>query len=87
MGRTQVYLGEQELALLAEAARDTGASRSALIRRAVRRTYRFPVNGGKTPGTWRPARAVSPAADSPDEEYVDVIRGGLNERLRTLGVE
>ena len=30
---------DQELALLDEAARATGASRSALIRRAVRRTF------------------------------------------------
>ena len=39
MSRTQVYLGEDELALLERASRDTGASRSELIRRAVRTTF------------------------------------------------
>jgi uncharacterized protein (DUF1778 family) len=39
MPRTYVYLGKEELALLDEAARATGASRSAFIRPAVRRTF------------------------------------------------
>jgi len=39
MGRTQIYLTDEELRLLDERARATGASRSALIRRAVQATY------------------------------------------------
>ena len=39
MRRTQVYLGDDELELLDRAARATGASRSELIRRAIRRTH------------------------------------------------
>lgn len=39
MGRTQIYLTDQELHLLDEQGRATGASRSALIRRAVQATY------------------------------------------------
>ena len=86
MGRTQVYLGEQELALLAEAARDTGASRSALIRRAVRRAY-GPLSKAEklralqaSAGSWS-GRSFTGA------EYVDAIRGDLNERLRAHGME
>jgi metal-responsive CopG/Arc/MetJ family transcriptional regulator len=39
MGRTQIYLNADELKLLDEQARATGASRSALIRRAVQAAY------------------------------------------------
>jgi metal-responsive CopG/Arc/MetJ family transcriptional regulator len=39
MGRTQIYLTDDELQLLDEQARATGASRSSLIRRAVQATY------------------------------------------------
>jgi predicted transcriptional regulator len=39
MGRTQIYLGDDELELLDRVARTTGASRSELIRRAVRSTF------------------------------------------------
>ena len=37
--RTQVHLDNKELAPLDRAARETGASRSELTRRAIRRTY------------------------------------------------
>ncbi|MBX5488217.1 MAG: CopG family transcriptional regulator, partial [Mycolicibacterium hassiacum] len=36
VARTQVYLGEEELAILERASRTSGASRSELIRRAIR---------------------------------------------------
>jgi metal-responsive CopG/Arc/MetJ family transcriptional regulator len=39
MGRTQVYLTDDELELLDAKGRETGASRSALIRRAIQSTY------------------------------------------------
>ena len=39
MGRTQIYLGEDELELLDRESRTTGASRSELIRRAVRSAF------------------------------------------------
>ncbi len=86
MGRTQVYLGEEELALLAEAARATGASRSALIRRAVRRTF-GPLSKAEK------LRALEASAGSwsgrnfTGAEYVDAIRGDLNERLRALDIK
>lgn len=86
MGRTQVYLGDEERALLDRAAQATGASRSELIRRAVRRTYGTLSTADKllaieaTAGSW---------SDYPytGAEYVDAIRGDLNERLRKLGLE
>jgi Arc/MetJ-type ribon-helix-helix transcriptional regulator len=85
MGRTQVYLGQEELALLARAATETGASRSELIRRAIRRTF-----GEDSPesrlealhrsaGAWKRRRFTG-------SEYVDALRGDLNERLRRVGL-
>lgn len=86
MGRTQVYLGDEELELLDRVGRATGASRSELIRRAVRRTF-----GEKTVAEKLQALDVS-AGSWADRgftgaEYVDAIRGDLNERLRRLGLE
>lgn len=86
MGRTQIYLGDEELELLDRVGRATGASRSELIRRAVRRTFGERTNAEKvqalqaSAGSWR---------DRPftGAEYVDTIRGDLNERLRRLGLE
>lgn len=87
MARAQVYLGEGELELLERASRDTGASRSELIRRAVRTTFGEQGKDDKlralkaSAGAWR-SRRTSGA------EYVDALRGGdLNERLARLGVK
>lgn len=85
MGRTQVYLGEDELELLDEVARATGASRSELIRRAVRSTFGERTRAEKlrgldaSAGSWQ-RRSFTGA------EYVDAMRGDLNERLRRLGL-
>ncbi len=86
VGRTQIYLGDEELGLLDRAARSTGATRSELIRRAVRGTF-----GQKT----KPERlrALDASAGSwsgrtwTGAEYVDALRGDLNERLRRFGLE
>jgi Arc/MetJ-type ribon-helix-helix transcriptional regulator len=86
MPRTQVYLEDTELELLERAGRATGASRSELIRRAVRSAYGEPDKDERlrilqeTAGIWR---------DRPftGAEYVDAIRGDLNERLKRLGFE
>jgi len=83
--RTQVYLGDAELALLDNAVRITGASRSELIRRAVRRTF-------GTMSTTDKLQALDAAAglwadrSFTGAEYVDAIRGDLDERLRNLGL-
>jgi hypothetical protein len=86
VGRTQIYLGAEERKLLDRAARLTGASRSELIRRAVRSTF-----GEKTKE--ERLRALEHSAGSWKDrsftgaEYVEMIRGDLNERLRRLGIE
>ena len=86
MGRTQIYLGDEELDLLDRVARATGASRSELIRRAVRSTFGEKTKAEKilaldaSAGSWSGRRFTG-------AEYVDAIRGDLNERLRRLGLE
>lgn len=86
MGRTQVYLGEDELALLDRAAQASGATRSELIRRAVRSTF-----GERTKAERLRALDASAGAWSGRQQtgadYVDTLRGDLNERLRRLGLE
>lgn len=81
-----MYLGEAELDALDRAARETGASRSELIRRAVRRTYGRPSLEERLDAVRRTAGIW---ADRPftGAEYVDAIRGDLNERLRRLGFD
>jgi Arc/MetJ-type ribon-helix-helix transcriptional regulator len=86
MGRTQIYLGDDELELLDRVARATGASRSELIRRAVRSTFGERTQDEKvralqaSAGSWRDRGFTG-------SEYVDAIRGDLNERLSRLGLE
>lgn len=86
VGRTQIYLGEEELELLDRVARATGASRSELIRRAVRSTFGERTKAEKlraldaSAGSWGARRFTG-------TQYVDTIRGDLNERLRRLGLE
>lgn len=87
VSRTQVYLGENELELLERASRDTGASRSELIRRAVRATFGAQSKDERlraleaSAGGWSGGRRTG-------ADYVDALRGGdLNERLARLGVK
>lgn len=85
MGRTQIYLGDEELALLDRASAATGASRSELVRRAVRNLYGDKSKQDRltalraSAGTWT-GRSFSGA------EYVDAIRGDLNKSLRERGL-
>jgi Ribbon-helix-helix protein, copG family len=86
VSRTQVYLGEEELELLDQAALATGASRSALIRRAVRESFGTTTKADKlralraSAGSWK-GRNFTGA------EYVDATRGDFNDRLRRLGLQ
>jgi hypothetical protein len=86
MGRTQVYLGSDELELLDRVARVTGASRSELVRRAVRSTFGQPTKADKldalaaSAGSWRGRTFTG-------SEYVDAVRSNLDERLARLGLE
>jgi hypothetical protein len=85
MARTQIYLGEEELELLDRAAHAIGASRSELIRRAVRESF-------GTKDKAERGRALAASAGSwqgrgfTGSEYVDAIRGDLNDRLQRLGL-
>jgi hypothetical protein len=86
VNRTQIYLGTDELELLDRVAHLTGASRSELVRRAVRSTFGQPTKADKlqalaaSAGSWRGRRFTG-------SEYVDSIRGDLNDRLSRLGLE
>ncbi|MBS1878908.1 MAG: CopG family transcriptional regulator [Actinobacteria bacterium] len=87
VSRTQVYLGSEELALLDRASLESGASRSELIRRAVRATFGEGDRDERlralraSAGSWRGRRKSG-------AEYVEAVRGGdLNERLARLGVK
>jgi Arc/MetJ-type ribon-helix-helix transcriptional regulator len=91
MVRTQIHLAEEDIELLDRARRATGASRSELIRRALRRVY-GPSAAEGTPeerladlraaaGAWKDRRFTG-------EEYVRAIRSGdMNANLRRLGIE
>jgi Arc/MetJ family transcription regulator len=86
VSRTQIYLGEEELELLDQAAQATGASRSALIRRAVRESFGTTTKADKlqalraSAGSWK-------GRDFTGAEYVDATRGDLNDRLHRLGLQ
>jgi hypothetical protein len=87
VNRTQIYLGDGELELLDRASRETGATRSELIRRAVRTTFgeqdkhqRVQAIRGSA-GSWRGRRESG-------AEYVDALRRGRpDERLFRLGLK
>jgi Arc/MetJ-type ribon-helix-helix transcriptional regulator len=87
MARTQVYLGDDELELLDRASRDSGASRSELIRRAVRATFGERCRDDKLQALQSTAGGWS-GRDETGAEYVDALRSGdLNDRLAKLGVK
>lgn len=82
IGRTQIYLGKEELELLDHAARETGASRSELIRRAIRARYRFEDRAALTEEARAALRELAGIwKDRPftTEQYIRAIRDG--ERL------
>lgn len=88
--RTQVYLTEHELELLAAAEAASGASRSELIRRAIRAKYGSPERSKEERrANLRAAAGIWKDRPFNTEEYIRAIRGegGMNERLRRIGVE
>ncbi len=81
MARTQIYLADEDVERLDAAAAATGASRSELIRRAIRSRYPRPVDRGGTPEERR-ANIMAAAGiwkDRPftTEQYLHAIRRGL----------
>jgi Arc/MetJ-type ribon-helix-helix transcriptional regulator len=83
--RTQITLNDEEVGLLDRAAMESGASRSELIRRAIRTTYGTRSKEERlaalkrSAGSWR-------RRDFTGADYVDGVRGDLNERLSRLGL-
>ncbi len=83
--RTQITLTDEEIELLDRAAKTTGASRSELIRRAIRSAYGSRSKEERTialkrsAGSWR-GRGFT------GSDYVDAVRGDLNDRLSRLGL-
>ncbi len=86
MGRTQIYLGQDEIELLDREARASGASRSELIRRAVRKTFGEATRAERlraleeSAGAWGERRQKG-------ADYADERRGDLDDRLERQGVE
>jgi hypothetical protein len=83
MHRTQIYLDDQEVSALEAAAVRTGASRSELIRRAIRAQY------GEQPTVSR-LKAIRSSAGTwtgrnyTGSQFVDSLRGDVNDRLARL---
>lgn len=85
--RTQIYLGDEEIEALDREAERTGASRSELIRRAVRARYGVPSLDKearlaalkRSAGAWKNFPMTG-------AEYVDMVRHGSKERRERLGL-
>jgi predicted transcriptional regulator len=85
MVRTQIHLSDDDIALLDGIARATGASRSELIRRAVRRQY-GEASLGERKARARRAFGAWKDREFTGDEYVRAVRSGdMNENLRRLG--
>lgn len=87
MIRTQIHLSDEDVALLDRVAVETGASRSELIRRAIRAQYASP---GRYVEDWREVLASTAGAwkgrTFTGEQYERAIRrGDMNENLRRIG--
>jgi len=84
MGWMQICLGDEEPELLDRVSRTTGASRSELIRRAVRSAFEEKTKAERlnaldaSAGTWRGRRFTG-------ESFVDALRGDLDDRLNERG--
>lgn len=86
VNRTQIYLTDEEVELLDGEAGRTGASRSALVRRAVRAQYGTLDTDARRKSLLASAGSWSDRSFS-GREYVEAIRGDLNKRLSRLGLE
>ncbi len=83
--RTQIYLDDHEVTLLSQESARTGASRSELIRRAVRTLYGVDTPEGRlaalraSAGTWSDRSGTG-------ADYVDELRSDLGRRLDQVGL-
>ena len=86
VGRTQIYLGDDEIALLERVERTTGASRSELIRRAIHTAYAGAPADERIAALLETAGAWSGRQET-GAEIVETLRSGLDSRLQALGLE
>jgi Arc/MetJ-type ribon-helix-helix transcriptional regulator len=83
--RAQITLTDEDIELLDRAAEASGASRSELIRRAIRTTYGSGSRQERLVALKRSAGSWG-GREFTGAEYVDAVRGDLNERLSRLGL-
>jgi hypothetical protein len=85
MQRTQIYLSESETAALDAEARETGHTRSHLIREAIRARYRTSLDVEERLAILRTASGAWADREMTGAEYVEAIRKpGFDERLTEL---
>jgi hypothetical protein len=81
--RTQIYLSQEEKTALDAAAKQTGASRAELIRRAVRLLYGKPTPNDRVAALQTSAGAWAERNYS-GADYVEAVRGEANSRVSVL---
>ena len=85
MQRTQIYLSEGETAALDAEARETGHTRSHLIREAIRERYRNGLDVEERLAILRAASGAWADREMTGQEHVEAIRKpGFDERLTEL---
>lgn len=84
--RTQIYLDDDEVALLSQEVARTGASRSELIRRAVRSQYGVDTSECRLAALHASAGAWSDRSGT-GADYVEGLRSDLSERLEQVGLQ
>ncbi|MGQ0776650.1 MAG: CopG family transcriptional regulator [Pseudonocardiales bacterium] len=85
MHRTQIYLDDHEVALLSQESARTGASRSELIRRAVRTQYGVDTPEGRL-AALRASAGIWSDRSGTGAEYVEELRSDLDQRLEQVGL-
>jgi Arc/MetJ-type ribon-helix-helix transcriptional regulator len=83
MHRTQIYLDDREVSALDAAVTRTGASRSELIRRAIRANYGDQTTASRI-GALRDSSGAWSDREFTGSEFVDAVRGDVNEQLARL---
>jgi len=87
MERTQIYLGREEIEALDREAGRTGASRSELIRRAVRAQYHVSrPSPDERKDALRRSAGIWADRDFTGAEYVEAMRSNARDRLARLGL-
>jgi Ribbon-helix-helix protein, copG family len=81
--RTQIYLSDEEKNALIAAARQTGASRAELIRRAIRLQYGTPTPSDRAIAVQTSAGGWS-ERDYTGADYVEAVRGEASAKVSAL---